>query len=110
MDFLNEYILPHWPFIGFALVVSVVAQVLKSRILTKEVARESRVVFQLRRCLPLILILLGALLGVFWPGETSPGIDGTMAKSLYFMVSVCTAIAGFNVFKTWVKNFISSSI
>ena len=103
MEFINTEFLPHWPFLAYALVTGVVAQILKTQILTQDIAQKNKVVFWMRRSFPLVLILLGVLVGSLWPGETSPGVDGTMQKIWYFMGSACVSIAGFNVFKTWVK-------
>jgi hypothetical protein len=103
MEFIKESLLPHWPFILFALVIGVLAQLLKTQICTKEAAKKSKCAFWSRRLFPLILIFLGAMTGLLWPGAASPGVDETMEKVLYFMGSACAAIAGFNVLKTWVK-------
>jgi hypothetical protein len=103
MEFINESLVPHWPFITFALVIGVIAQVLKTQVCTKEAAKKSRCAFWARRLFPLILILLGAITGLLWPGATSPGIDETAQKVLYFMGSACAAISGFNILKSWVK-------
>lgn len=98
-----EYVWPHWPFIAFTLVIGVLAQVLKTQIFTKEIAQKNKVIFWVRRGFPILLIILGALVGVFWPGESSPGVDTTMEKVWYFMGAACVAIAGFNILKTWIK-------
>lgn len=103
MDAIKEALLPHWPFIVFALVTGVIAQILKTQICTKEMAKKSKCVFWVRRVFPLVLILLGAVTGLLWPGATSPGVESTLAKIWYFMGAACVAIAGFNVFKTWIK-------
>jgi hypothetical protein len=102
MEFVQENLLPHWPFIVFVLVISVWGQVLK-QLFTRELAKKNSIIFWLRRIFPLILMLFGVLTGFLWPGETSPGIDSTVEKIWYFMGAAGTAIIGFNVFKTWIK-------
>lgn len=103
MEFINESLFPHWPFITFALVIGVIAQFLKTQICTKEAAKKNKWIFWSRRLFPLILILFGAMTGLVWPGATSPGVEETVEKILYFMGSSCVAITGFNVFKNWIK-------
>jgi hypothetical protein len=100
---LKEYVLPHWPFLTFAFVVMVVAQMLKKRLLTKVLAKKSRFIFWVRRVFPLALISLGVVTGLVWPGAASPGVTATAHKVLYFSGASAAAIAGFNVIKQWAK-------
>jgi len=106
MEFLSSVfgaILPHWPFLVIALIWSVVAQILKVNLFTPRNARKWRWAFWGRRALPVFLLLLGGLVGAFWPGETSPGISATLPKIVYFMGAACVSIVGYNVVRTWVK-------
>ncbi len=103
MEFFNTELLPHWPFIAFALVTGVIAQIMKTQILTLDLAKGNKIVFWLRRAFPLLLIAIGAVTGVLWPGEASPGVSETFQKVWYFMGSACVSIAAFSAFKNWVK-------
>jgi hypothetical protein len=103
MEYINTELLPHWPFLAFALVTGVIAQIMKTQILTVDIAAKNKIAFWMRRAFPLLLIALGAVTGAAWPGETSPGVSDTTAKMWYFMGSACVAISGFSVFKNWVK-------
>jgi len=101
--FATEQVLPHWPGISFALFIAVIAQTLKVRVFTVELARTNRVVYWLRRVFPIALLLLGILPGLTWPGEVYPGIDTMSEKVWYFIGCSGVSILGFNVFKQWVK-------
>ncbi|MCK5639774.1 MAG: hypothetical protein KAJ19_03215 [Gammaproteobacteria bacterium] len=94
---------PHWPFIFYVLVMVIAAQTLKTRVLTRELASKSKVINWMRRLFPLILLLLGVIIGVVWPGETSPGISLTVHKVLYFSGASGVAMVGFNIVKQVVK-------
>jgi len=102
-SFVQNELLVHWPFIAFALVLGVVAQILKTQILTRDVVKTSKVIWWIRRVFPLVLILLGGVVGFFWPGDPSPGVCCTMHKVWYFMASASLSIVGFNAFKQWIK-------
>jgi len=101
--FVQENVLPHWPFVSFWLIISIIAQILKTQVLTKDIAAKNKVVFWLRRTFPLILLALGVVAGIIWPGEASPGVSATSHKIMYFTASSAAAIVGFNAFKQWVK-------
>jgi ABC-type multidrug transport system permease subunit len=101
--FFMGSLFPHWPGISFIVFITILAQTLKSRVLTVEIARKNRVVFWSRRIYPILLLLLGIIPGVLWPGEVYPSIDGTFEKIMYFMGCSGVSILGFNIFKQWVK-------
>lgn len=103
MEFISEYVVPYWPFFAFTLFIAVLAQILKTRLLTVVAARSNRVVYWIRRVLPLILIGVGALTGLVWGGEPSPGVSSTASKVLYFIGAACLAITMFSAFKNWMK-------
>lgn len=102
MQIIEEYLV-HWPFLSFMLIVWVIAQTLKIQILTPQMASKYKVVFWSRRIFPLILLALGTITGLLWPGEASPGVLETHHKLIYFTSSAAFSIVGFNTFKTWVK-------
>ena len=103
LDFINAEVIPHWPALMFIIVIAVIAQTLKTRVLTSELAKTNRAIFWLRRTFPLGLLLLGLIAGLTWPGEASPGVSRTIHKVWYFMGCSGISILGFNVFKQWVK-------
>ena len=101
--FLTDSVFPHWPGLAFALFIAVVAQTLKARIFTVDLAIKYGVVFWARRVFPILLLLLGILPGMTWPGEVVAGIDEPVEKIWYFIGCSGVSILGFNVFKQWVK-------
>jgi hypothetical protein len=97
-------LLPFWPGFAFILFISVLAQVLKKQLLTKEMVQKYRHLIWVKRTYPVILLSLGVFPGVFIPGEVVPGVDLTSEKILFFMGASALSILGFNIFKQWVKN------
>ena len=102
-DFVTSELAPHWIGIMYTIVVAIIAQTLKTRVLTVDIAVKSRVVFWLRRTFPLLLLLVSMCIGLFSPGEFAPGIATAGKKALYLMGCAGVAIIGFNIFKQWVK-------
>lgn len=106
MEVFMEYwdtISQHWPGIMFVFVITALGQTVKVRLLTKALANTSKVVFWLRRAFPLLLLSLGLITGLIWPGETSPGVSDTTHKCLYFMGCSAVSIVLYDVVKQWVK-------
>jgi hypothetical protein len=102
-EFLTQSVFPHWPGLSFMIFISILAQILKKRVFTPELAKKSKTVFWIRRVFPLFLLLLGLLPGLTWPGEILPGIDSTVEKVWYFIGCAGCSVLGFNVFRQWVK-------
>jgi len=98
-----DFCWPHWPGIMFIIVMWIIAQTLKTRIFTKELAKKTKAIFWLRRTFPIIILFLGVITGLTWPGETSPGVVATAHKIWYFMGCAGISIIGFNIVKQWVK-------
>jgi len=101
--FFTESVFPHWPGLFFIVFITILAQTLKSQLLTVEFARKSKIVFWCRRVYPILLLLLGVLPGVLWQGAVYPSIDQTSEKIMYFVGCSGISILGFNIFKQWVK-------
>jgi hypothetical protein len=102
-NFLSTEVWPHWMGISYALVLSVVAQVLKTRLLTAAMAAKYRWVFWARRVYPLALLMLSVVVGIIAQGEVAPGVDTTGKRVLYFCAMACISMVGFNIVKQWVK-------
>lgn len=102
-SFLSTEVWPHWMGISYALVLSVVAQVLKTRILTTAMAAKYKWIFWVRRVYPVVLLLLSVLVGVIAQGEVAPGVDTFGRRILYFCAMACVSMVGFNILKQWVK-------
>lgn len=101
METVKE-LLEYWPFLMFVVAIGVLAQVAK-QIFTPKLAGKSKIVFWIRRTLPLILILIGVIVGVGWQGDVTPGIDTTPERILYFAGASCVSITAFSSFKNWIK-------
>jgi len=98
-----DFLAPHWPAIAFTLIMSVLAQAMKTRIFTPGLAAQSKTIFWLRRLFPVILLLIGVAVGAVWPGETSPGISDRAHKIMYFTGCSGASIVLFNIVKQWIK-------
>jgi hypothetical protein len=88
---------------AFILFVSIVGQVLKTRLLTRELTRKVRLLFWLQKVYPILLLLLGVLPGLTFPGEVVPGVSTTGSKIWFFIGCAGISILGFNIFKEWIK-------
>jgi hypothetical protein len=93
----------HWPGIAFIIFITVIAQTLKSRIFSRELAAVHRPIFWCRRAFPVLLLLLGIIPGLTWPGAVTPGVETLSQKVWYFMACAGISILGFNVFRQWIK-------
>jgi hypothetical protein len=102
-SFLSNEVWPHWMGIAYALVLSVVAQVLKTRLFTATMAAKYKWVFWTRRVYPLALLVLSVVVGIIAQGEVAPGVDTVGKRILYFCAMACVSMVGFNIVKQWVK-------
>lgn len=97
-------LLPYWPGFAFMLCVSVIAQVLKTQLFTTELTKKYSTIRWIRKLYPILLLLLGVIPGVCWPGDVIPGVSSTSEKVMFFIGFSAASILGFNIFKQWVKN------
>ncbi len=102
-EFITVQVFPHWPGLSFALFITILAQTLKTRVLTLDAAIKYPILAWLRRLFPILLLLLGIIPGVTWVGEVIPGIDTVGEKVWYFVGCSGVSILGFNTFRQWVK-------
>lgn len=102
-DFIINELGPHWIGLILILIISIVAQTLKVHILTRSLAKRFKVIFWLRRVFPLVLLLSGALIGVFASGPLAPGVETRGVMVLYTTGCAGISIVFFNVFKQWIK-------
>lgn len=98
-----DFAWPHWPAISFTIIMSILAQSTKTRLLTPMLAKQYAAIFWLRRTFPLLIILIGVLVGSIWPGEASPGVTERVHKIMYFTGCSAASIVLFNICKQWVK-------
>ena len=98
-----QKVIEYWPFIAFTLIIGVTGQVLKTRIMTVDLARKHRSIFWGRRLFPVVLIAIGVITGAVWQGEPSVGVDTIGEKILYFGGAATLAITAYSSIRTWVK-------
>lgn len=88
MEMVQQYLLPHWPFLVMALILASVGKVMKEKVWTKEKASKSGFFWWMRAFLPLHAPLTGvivALIGHLFGGmPVSPGVEGLPATMLYY--------------------------
>jgi hypothetical protein len=85
------------------LIIGVIAQVLKTRVMTVDLARKYSWIFWGRRLFPVVLILIGVITGIMWQGDPSVGVDTMGKKILYFGGAATVAITAYSSIRTWVK-------
>jgi len=103
IEFLSTTVWVHWPILMWIVVLSMLAQIVKTRICTVDLARKNVAIFWVRRIFPIILLLMGLVMGAIWPGESSPGVVGRTYNMLYFAGGSAMSITFFNVLKQWIK-------
>lgn len=95
MEWLTDYVLPHWPFVAMCLVFGAVGQVMNKIVAPKATAEKHGVRWWIRKTLTLQPVLAGALLGLVWR-DPETAVVGLAPSIAYFAASgVCS---------TWVYN------
>jgi hypothetical protein len=99
-----QFLSDHWPFIVFALVASMVAQVFKSAVWTAKRADSKGVkgwfFWWGRKTLPLHPVFAGALFGLIPGLPVSPGVPETMAAhAMYYGAAGLASTWAFDVLK-----------
>lgn len=89
MEFVTEYLLPHWPFVVMALVLGSVGQVMRIQVWTKTRAASGKFWWWMRATMgvhaPLAGVALAGLgLLLFGDVPVSTGVEGTAAILLYY--------------------------
>jgi len=108
MEFFQEYILPHWPFVVFALIAAVVVQVVKSTIWTKAHAdkkgRWQWFYWWGRKTLALHPVAAGALIGLI-PGMpvSLDGAASMAGHACYYAAAGLVSCWAFDVVKALAK-------
>lgn len=93
MDFetiIQQYILPHWPFVVMAFILGLIMQPMKLYVWSESNAKRSRFVWWARAFLYFHPALMGGIFGLagwyIWKTNmvASPGVSGPIAVSLYY--------------------------
>lgn len=90
MEYIDDYLLPHWPFVMTAVIFMLVGQVMKTAVWTKERAHKKGKVQWLfwwaYKTLPLHPVLSGCVVGLAWHNpESSDPAWPIIASCFYFM-------------------------
>ncbi len=98
MDFINQYVIPHWPLFVVSGALALLGQVLKGSLFSKVMAEKHVVMWWGRKTLPVHPVFIGMTIG-FVPGvPVGPGITTTAAQVIYFM--------GAGLLSTWLFSFL----
>lgn len=92
-EMLERYVLPHWPFVSVSIVLYVVGRILKKKVYTHERARNHAAFRWLRATMALHPMIAGFFLGLIPDVPVSPGVHGTLAASIYYMLAgACASV------------------
>ena len=100
IEFLNDWIIPHWPFISWCVIAMVVGQVMVKNIFTKkhaETLRPKWLWYWARKTLPLHPVLGGLVIGIFWR-DPEPAVMGVVPAMAYFGVAGALSLWLFEFF------------
>jgi hypothetical protein len=104
MEYLDTYILPHWPFVAVAVILMVIGQVVKTAIFTKKRALSKGKMQWLFwwgwKLLPLYPVLVGLLIGLVWINPEGKEPAWSYSEGLaYFGLAGTVSIFLFDVLK-----------
>lgn len=102
---LKNYILDHWSFVAAAIVLGFILQWMKLNVCPLERCASSKWRRNMRRVLPLTVMVMGALLGLFTGIPTSVGVTTLSGRVLYFALAGVFASYVFNVIRQFTKNY-----
>lgn len=104
---IQEYVLPHWPFVVMAFVLGGIGGVMKTQVWTKERAARSRFFWWMRALLPLHAPGAGALFAVvaelMGGAPVSPGVEGMFAAILYHAGAGMASSHVYSAFRYFLK-------
>jgi hypothetical protein len=108
MEFLDTYIIPHWPFVAFALVCMIVVQVLKMAVWTEKRAKGSGKATTFfwwgRKTIALQSLVIGVLVGIIPGMPIGGGFSDTMgSRALYYAAAAILSTFLFSVLKGLAK-------
>jgi len=112
MDLLNEIVAFFLrPFVAWAITASIVGQVMKTQVFTRDRAKDTGSKLHLfwkwaRKTLPLHPVAVGAAIGLVWPGTIEDGYQGgTIAGVLYFAIAGALSVWTFETLKGVLKKY-----
>lgn len=105
MDFVNEHVLPHWPFFSWLFVAMLIGQVMKSTLWTKKNAIEKKphwFWWWAYKTMVLHPVLVGVIIGLIWQ-HPEEGVDGLPASVGYFALAGGLSTWAYELIKNLVK-------
>lgn len=100
---LQQYVLPHWPFLFMSFSLGIVGQFFKLKVWTLERAKRGGFWAAMHMTLGLHAPVVGALAGALG-APVSPGVDGPLARALYHFVAGAMAAWTVAAFKHLMKS------
>ena len=101
---LQEYVLPHWPFVFMSFALGIVGQFFKRKVWTLDRAVQKGGFWAfMHHSLGLHAPLVGALAGALGM-PASPGVEGPLSRALYHFVSGAMAAWTGAAFKHFMKS------
>lgn len=102
MDEMLQWLLPHWPFFAAAILFGYIGVNLK-KVVTTDMAEQSRAAWWFRATLPLHPVLGGIALGSLNMLPTSLGATGNLGGALYYGVAGAVSSWVYGAFKHFVE-------
>lgn len=105
---VQEYVLPHWPFVVMIFLLAAIGKPMKEKVWTKERAAKNFFCRWIRIFLPVHAPITGALMAViahpFGGLPVSPGVDGLMAQMMYFAGAGLLSSYAYGIVKHYLKS------
>jgi hypothetical protein len=101
---LQQYVLPHWPFVFMSFALGIVGQFFKKKVWTLDRAVKKGGVWALmHQTLGIHAPIAGAIAGLLG-APVSPGVEGPIARALYHFVSGAMAAWTVAAFKHFMQS------
>lgn len=101
---LQQYVLPHWPFLFMSFSLGIMGQFFKKKVWTLDRAVQKGGLWAImHHTLGIHAPVLGAIAGAIGM-PASPGVDTWLARALYFFVAGAMAAWTVAAFKHWMKS------
>lgn len=104
LDVIQKYVLPHWPFLFMSFALGTVGQFFKKRVWTLERALKGGKFWALmHQTIGIHAPVVGAIAGTIGM-PASPGVEGPLARALYFFVAGAMAAWTVAAFKHFMQS------
>lgn len=100
---LQQYVLPHWPFLFMSFALGTVGQFFKKKVWTVDRAKTGKFWALMHQTIGIHAPVMGALVGALG-APASPGVKGPLARALYHFVAGAMAAWTVAAFKHFMKS------